>query len=246
MLHVLICEDDPHYRSKIESIVKSYIATEDVRVELALSTDNPEQVLEYLNKHTNKRSLYFLDIDLRHEIDGITLGAKIREIDRYAKIVFITTHDELAYLTFKYKVAALDYIVKNSPGHIEMRTIGCITTAYERYLQEKSADPKYFKTDAGSEVWKVPHNDILFFETHPLVERRVVLHTETGKVDFRGALRDVAKLVPEFYRCHQSYIVNPSKIVRIEKSARIAVLVDGTELFVAEKKMSELARMIGN
>jgi len=246
MLHIVICEDDHDQRAKMESIVIKHIDAKDVEMELVLSTSGPDEVLDYLEKHPDKRGLYFLDVDLQHdEIDGIKLGKKIRETDPMAKIVFVTTHDEAAFLTFKHKIAALDFIIKDRPEDIETRMIECVLTAYKRYQAEKDAEPKFFKVNTGSEAANIPLDDILFFETHPKVRKRMILHTEKGKIDFRGIISEVEKLVPEFYRCYQSNLVNPNKVLRVDKVAREAVMVNGQHVLVAERNVATLAKMIG-
>ena len=247
MMHVLICEDDLGQRAQIESIVSRHIATEDVEMELILSTGNPIEVLNYLKIHPDKRGLYFLDIDLQHrEMDGMELATIIRKTDPYAKIVFITTHSEKAYLTYKHKLGALDFIVKERPQDVETRTIGCILAAYKCYLEEKSELMKSFQVNANGEVWKIPHEDILYFETDSEVGRRIILHTEKSEVAFRGSLRDVVDLGPEFYCCHRSFIVNLNKIARIDKNAKEVEMVNGAMVYVARQKMSELLRLIGD
>jgi len=245
VLHVLICEDDLRQRAHIASIVTKHISTEEAEMELVLSSGNPTEVLTYLEKHPDKRGLYFLDIDLQDdEINGIDLGVKIMEVDPYAKIVFITTHSELAHLTYEYRIGAMDFIVKNRPEGIERRTIECLLAAYKRYLEEKSELMKYFKVDANGEVWSIPHDDILFFETHSRIRHRIILHTETGKMEFRGFLSEVEKLVPEFYRCHKSYLLNVKKITYIDKLTKEAVMPNEKRVHIAVKKMSELVGLM--
>ena len=245
-MHVLICEDDPGHRTHIETIVSRHIATEDVEMELILSTGNPMDVLDYLKVHPDKRGLYFLDIDLQHnEIDGMKLAIAIRKTDPFAKIVFITTHSELAYLTYQHKLRAMNFIVKERPEDVETRTIECLLAAYKRYLEEKSEQMRYFKIDANGEVWSIPHDDILFFETNSKVRHRIILHTEDSKLDFRGVLSEIEQQVPELYRCHKSYLLNISKIAYVDKMTREAVMENGERVHIAEKKMAELGRLIG-
>ena len=50
--------------------------------------------------------IYFLDVDLKSDINGIKLGSKIREKDTRGFIIFTTTHLEMSYFAFKYKVEA--------------------------------------------------------------------------------------------------------------------------------------------
>jgi len=246
MLHILICDDNPNHLAKIEAIVKKYISTEDVEAELSVSASTPEEILEYLDRHPTGRGLYFLDVDLRHKMNGIELGAEIRKTDPFAKIVFVTTHDELAYLTFKHKVNALDYIVKDHSENLEPRTIECISKAYTLYVQEKYTEQKFFRVNTGNEAANIPHDDILFFETHPQIRKRMILHTESGKIDFRGIISKVEELVPEFFRCYQSNLINPDKVLRVDKVAKEAVMVNGRRVLIAEKNVAILAKMIGD
>jgi len=246
-MHIVICEDDIGQRTDIEAIVSKHIAAEDCDIELILSSGDPTEVLEYLKTHPDKRGLYFLDIDLQHhEMDGFDLAIKIRETDPYAKIVFITTHSELAYLTYEHKLNAMNFIVKERPEDVETRTIECILAAYKRYLEEKSELIRYFTVDANGEVWSIPYDDILFFETNSKVRNKIILHTEYSEIDFRGTLSEIEQLIPEFYRCHKSYLVNLKKIDRIDKGTKEAVIVNEGRVHIAERKMPELVGLIGD
>lgn len=245
MINIVICEDSPEQRTHIENTVNQFLARKTVDAKLVLSTANPIDVLNYQKESPNKRTLYFLDVDLQHEeLNGIELGAKIRKVDRVAKIVFITTHSELAHLTFKHKVESLDYIVKNSLEEIEQRIVECITIVYSRYLNENAEQMKYYTANVFGEVYRIAHDDILFFETHPQISKRIILHTRNGKLDFRELISNVANLGPEFYHCQKSFVVNTNNIESVDKATRDAVMVNGSRVPVAVKKMSELLRRL--
>ncbi|MCL2841841.1 MAG: response regulator, partial [Oscillospiraceae bacterium] len=123
-------------------------------------------LLEYLNKRQVQSGLYFLDVDLQSDLNGIELGAEIREIDVSATIVFITSHANLLPQVFRYKVEAMEYIVKDSPAEeIEKRVIECMQLAYQRYLGGKHTQVKYFTAKIGDQMLNIPFDDILFFES---------------------------------------------------------------------------------
>jgi len=214
-------------------------------MKLILSVGSPIEVLHYLNMYPDTAGLYFLDVGLGHEIDGIKLGKTIRDADPNAKIVFVTTHEEAAVLTFRNKIGALDFIVKDRPQDVEMRMIECIQTAYKRYLAEKAAKPKYFTVNTNGAFWNVPYDDILYFETCKDTAKRIILHMDNSEVNFRGIISDIEELVPEFYRCHKSYIVNPGKIACVNKAAKAVEMTNGATVLIAARKMSELLKMIG-
>ena len=113
MLKIFLCEDNSTQRTKISTLINNIIENENFDMKLIISTESPQDILDYVS--TNKTTgLYFLDVDLNSNINGIELAQIIRKYDPKVFIVFITTHEEMNYLTFKYKVEAMDYIIKNS------------------------------------------------------------------------------------------------------------------------------------
>ncbi|MCL2843100.1 MAG: LytTR family DNA-binding domain-containing protein [Oscillospiraceae bacterium] len=245
MLHVFICEDDLEQRTYMEKLVSKHIMETDYDMELALSADNPTDILDYLDQHPNQRGLYFLDVDLQHELNGIELGATIRKMDVSATIVFITTHSEMAHLVFIHKVEAMEYIIKDDPKTIETGVKECMQLAYQRYLNGKHSQNKYFSLKSGDQTWNILHDDILFFETDSDNRNKLILHTTNGLIGFRGVINEVKKIGPEFFCCHKANVVNVNKIKRVDRALRTIELVNGDTIPVAIQKMSELLRRLG-
>ena len=244
MLHIFICEDDPAQRVRTETLVAEYISKHPKEhITLAFSSANPLEMLDYITSFANKAKLFFLDVDLQSEMSGIELGASIRKADPSAQIVFITTHDELAYLTFQHKIGAMDYIIKGEAQN-NIRVTRCIHEAYTYFQQADAQEEKTFTVNTNGTLWHVPHDDILFFETSLTVGKRMILHTEDSELDFRGIISELSNDVPEFFRCHRSFIVNPKKVVRIDKSAREAHMTNGAIVPVAVRKMTELIQIV--
>ena len=96
---IIICEDDPVQRQQLDTLVENYILFHSDLFKVELQSPGPNQVVEYLNKEQPENGIYFLDIDLKADIDGIQLAEVIRKVDVQAEIIFVTTHDELAPLT---------------------------------------------------------------------------------------------------------------------------------------------------
>ena len=108
MLSVFVCEDDKIQREKLEKIIRNVIMIEELEMEFTLSTGDIKELLELVKK-LEPIGLYFLDIDLQQELNGIELASEIRKYDTFGKIVFLTSHTELMPLAFQYRVEALDY-----------------------------------------------------------------------------------------------------------------------------------------
>lgn len=246
MLHVLICEDDMEQRARIEGIVNRHILSDDFNIDLVLSADKPSDLLDHVEAQKIQSGLYFLDVDLQSEINGIELAAKIRKMDVSATIVFITSQAKLAHLVFRYKVEAMDYIVKGSPPEeIEKRVAECIEVAYSHYLDGKRGQSKYFTVKIGDQVLNIPYREILYFESSIELKNRVLLHKKNGALEFRGYINKAAALGLPFFRCHQSFVLNVEHIAQVNMSSREAEMADGAMIPIARRKLTELLRLLG-
>jgi len=243
MLHIFICEDDLQQRKWMEKICRDYIAVTDFDIALALSTDNPTHLLDYLEANPNTDGLYFLDIDLQHEINGIVLASKIRGIDMYGTIVFATASAELAPITFRYKVEALDYIIKDKQEHFAEKIRECIELSNQRYNQRISAQKRHCQIKTGDEILNIPLEDIMFFESHH-ISHKLILHTKNSRIEFYASLGKIAEISSDFYRCHQSFVVNVKNIKRIDKAKKEIEMVNGATILLATKKMTRLLELM--
>jgi len=254
MLHIFVCDDNLRQREQIGKVIQNHLLIAGIAdMDLAFIADSPDALLAYLDEHPNDSAqsdcgLYFLDVDLAAEINGIQLAAKIREREPFARIVFITSHAELSHLTFRYKVEAMDYITKDFPEEVIRRVKDCIDTAYARYLSvntsSRPGSPSGFPLPVGDSIRMIPVNEIMFFEAHPSAEHRLILHTEKSRFEFRGSLKKVAESIPDFYGCHRSYLVNVKNIKNIDTSQRTAEMVNGETVLISTRKMKELLTLV--
>lgn len=75
MLKIFICDDEEIHRNRITNIIKNYVMMMDYDVEFQLAADNPYDILSYVS--TNKtEGIYFLDIDLNSDINGVELVSR--------------------------------------------------------------------------------------------------------------------------------------------------------------------------
>ena len=242
MLSVCICEDDFKHRKRIERIVNDYIALHDYDIKIAMSTGNPAELLEYVEQQPNRQALYILDVDLQHEMNGIVLASKIRTNDAYGKIIFVTTHAELSYLTFKYRVEAMDYIIKGNDKDIEKDVQECIEALYTLHLNDKSPKKRGYQVKIGKRVELIPFDEIMFFESSTSTLGKIILNTKTRRIEIYSSLSKVEEISPDFFRCHQSFVVNVKNIQSVDKDKKEALMSDGAIVFVAVRKLSKLLK----
>jgi len=242
MLKIFICEDDQIQKEKLEKIIKDYIMIEELDMKITLSTHDPDIILMKVQEKPQQGSLYFLDVDLNHKLDGIALATQLRTLDPSGKIVFVTTHGEMALLTFKHKIEALDYIVKDSDlEEVKRKIVKCIKVAHDRQLRSKSLKEDYFIVKTGEKTNFIPLKKIMFFETSN-VRNRLVLHLENSKIQFRGTMKDVENYNQTFVRVHHSVVANKYNVANIDHKRMEIEFVNGKRSMISVRKLNTLEK----
>jgi len=247
MLEIFICEDDQRQRTELEKIIEKYIFMEDLEMKLALSTKNPQEILDYLKANPKTIGLYFLDIDLGCEITGIDLAIEIRKLDVSGKIVFITTHGEMMHLTFFHHIEAMDYILKGQAFEdAKGRVISCLKNAYQRYVEEQALPNKgsLFKVKIAGKTHIHRLEDVMFFTS--VASHKLALHLRESKIEFSGSMKEIENYSTHFARVHTSFTVNVLNIKQIDKKNREIEMVNGEKCFASVRGMQLLKRVMKN
>lgn len=239
MLKIYICEDMEAERDKMRHVIENIILMEDLDMEFSCVSEDPHKILEKV-KETEEVGLYFLDIALGADMTGLTLAQEIRKYDPRGFIIFVTTHSEMSYMTFIYKLEALDFILKDAPEELGKRVYECILKANQRFASAKNKMHANFSVKVNEKVFTVDYDDILFFETSPNVHK-IILHCKNRQMEFLGKIKDIEKEVDDrFYRCHRSYLVNKDNIKEIDFQKRVIYMVDGDECLISSRMMKGL------
>lgn len=239
MLFVYICEDDRMQREYVETCVKNYIMIEEADAKLMLSTGNPHTLIETLHTNVGNTGLYFIDVNLQTDINGLQLASKIRDMDPTGKIVFITTHSELSYMTFTYKIEAMDYIIKGNTDELTRRIRDCMEVALKRYASDRAGKQHTFQYKVGSTIRTVNYTDIYFFESS-VIPHKIIMHLEDTHIEFYGTMKELEDLGEDFCRCHKSFVVNKNNIQHIDKANKQVVMRNGESCFVSIRGMRNL------
>jgi len=239
VLNLIICEDNEIQRRKVKDIVLNAIESKKLAIDLKLCTDSPKAVLKYLEENKDDTSIYLLDVDLNSSINGIKLAEKIREKDLMGFIIFLTTHSEMSYMTFQYKVEAMDYIIKDKQIEVKERIESCLVKAHNAFYSVKN-DENILSIEADERVIKINTKDILFIESSNTIHK-IKVHEANRATEFYGSLKDIEQKLPEsFYRCHKAFIVNREKIKEIDKKDRVIHLINGQTCFASVRYMKGL------
>ncbi|MFF5994153.1 LytTR family DNA-binding domain-containing protein [Lysinibacillus sp. KU-BSD001] len=241
-MRVAICEDETFHRACILKAIQNYALFQAPSIEVVLCTNDPHELLQ--QRKSIHIDCYLLDIELGSTINGLDVAKRIREQDPLAHIIFITTYADRLSLTFKYKLAALDFIVKDSPEQIALGVIEALQAALMKYKQLGNTDStKWFQIKVGEKVKNIRLKDIYFFETSTQ-PHKLELHERNGYHTFYGTLKELDHLGEHFFRCHKSYLINLENVKELNIKERYVTMENGRNCPIAFRLLGKLQKRL--
>ena len=234
-MKVVIYGGQIHELNQLKKSIQKYAMIEANSINVILSATDVKDILKFIRY--KKADCYILELD--RSKSRFELATEIRNSDPLASIILITDNSEILQLAFTYKIAVLDYIVKNE--HISNNVINSLKIAYKRYRQiGKEPYIPYFQIEVGEYVKNIPFNEIFFFESLPN-SHKIILQAENSRFEFYGTLKKVSfNLDSRFYRCHKSYIVNMNQIDEIDKSNHKIKMKNGEYCYASYRLLKSL------
>ena len=241
----IVIEDDVSSSNFIKNVLRKNFPkvkvlstiTSIITAKIELSRSNPDFVI--------------LDINLQ-DGNAFTL---LRELDAITfKILFVTAHNKYAVEAFKF--SALDFLLKPLYPDDLVQSITKIideleNQQYHNQLEaffhnynEKNNQKKLVLKNLET-VHVVGLYEILYIESDNnysnfhLRDRRKILISKTLK-SFEEKLRN-----ENFFRVHQSYIVNLSCVSAFDKKNDTVMLLENICIPVAQRKRKELIEFLG-
>lgn len=243
MIQIHICEDSEKQLELMDKALRYACAVVSEDMQLGVVTRVPEELLKHIAANNNI-NVYFLDIDLNHKkMNGLDVAVKIREKDPVAYICFVTTHSEMSYLTFRYKVMAFDFIIKESYEQLKKDFVICLKAIDKQVHLLQDNEDKYIKLDLFHEEKIIAINSIVAVET--IGNHKIRMYTDTQTIDMSRTLSGIKKELPDnFVKCHRSIIVNVDKIADFDFKTGKLLLNNKMELYVAIRRIAELKERV--
>ena len=196
-MQIAICDDERLEREHIQALLERYAP------EISVVQFSSAEDLLYAAE-TDFFPLIFMDIEMEL-ISGFEAAELLMSKKQKPLIVFVTK--STAYTVRGYDVA-FHYLVK--PIREDK-----FNQVLDRALRRLT--PRYFSFLLDGSQYRVPLNDILYFESHNYMLR---IHTENRVYETRLSLKDVETDLygADFFRVHASYLINLQHVVRISKT----------------------------
>ena len=222
MIHIAICDDSQKDSLFLKSLCQKCTLSDTIKVELF---DSGDAIISAINEY--KFDIVFLDVDMP-ELNGISVGKKIREINKNVIIIFCTNYPQYAIEAFDCE--AFHYLLKPCTGEKvqdilarAVKKLGIMHTYHLLKIQNKSL--------------RLALSDIYYIE---YCQKHIIYHTNEKRIETTGKFSAVYDELKKygFYQVHQGYIVNLAKIQDFQ--GYNVILENGQTVLISVRKKREV------
>ena len=108
MLNFALCDDNESILARLSKMLESLFIKYNFDCKVTFTSVDPISFLAYVIN--NPVDVIFLDIDLKSNINGLSLAETIRKYNKNIYIIFTTAHLEYGLMAYRYKT--FDYLPK--------------------------------------------------------------------------------------------------------------------------------------
>lgn len=223
MIRAAIVEDTAADRTRLIKMAERFRNDEAVEIQY----DCFENGLSFLERQGKGYDIVFMDIEMPL-MDGMTTAAKLRKLDAYIPLVFITNMAQFAIKG--YEVDAMGFLVK-PVSYFDFSY--WLKKAMPIIASHQLSVP--VKTEHGMSM--ICASDIFYLEVN---DNNVTYHTSNGEYVTRSTLKNAEALLVEkgnFVRCNSCYLINMQYVSDLKSNS---VVVAGNELMISRAKKKDL------
>ncbi len=245
MISCILVDDESNSLEMTEWLLKTYCPG----VTIEAMCNSAEKGIEAINKF--KPDVVFLDIEMPH-MNGFDM---LEQFDKLTfDVVFTTAYDQFAIKAFKY--SALNYLLKPVDPEDLKETI--------RRIEEKKTSPTKEQIDLLMQSVKnvskqpvsrvalttndgmifVSTNEILYCQAESNYTSVVLLGGK--KIVVSKVLKDIDETLsgPDFFRVHNSYLININHIKKfVRGDGGYVIMDDGTSIGISRSRRQEFMEL---
>ncbi|WP_301049387.1 LytTR family DNA-binding domain-containing protein [Lactobacillus intestinalis] len=231
---VFICDDEQEQVNILKECIRksSIILSDEDKLEFdIIKTVNAyNDAMNFIEASSPQSGIYFLDIEIGkklYEKNGLDLAEAIKQKDKNAQLIFITSHQDMAFLTFKRKLGAVDFIVKNGDKVDLQKDINyALQNATQAISNADLIKKNIFSYKFGQEVRNIKLSDVIYITTTSVGHKLRVVKT-TGWGDFIGKLKEIPEKYESLVQISQSCVINPENIDKVSFREKKIYFVNG-------------------
>lgn len=239
MLISVIVDDEPKAIQSLSWELSNYSD----QIKVIATFNNPEKALLFLTE--NNIDCLFLDIEMP-TMDGFQFLNKLKFRD--FAVVITTAYNEYAIKALKKD--ALDYLLKPIDSDDLEETIAKVKKHRSRALDSNKIEKVLLRFNEKLNTKKIAINTdgkLIFLESKEILYivsdgNYSTFHTTNNKkIVVTKKLKEINTLLPNeiFFRVHNSYIINLTKVKEFFKTDGYVILDDNHKIPVSRQKKSE-------
>ncbi len=243
MLQILLVDDEKDALEALEWKLNNYI--DNIKV---TTCDSPIKAIEIINEQ--KPDVVFLDIQMP-EMDGFTMVEKVDY--RGFNLIFTTAHDEFALKAIK--VSAIDYLLKPVDKDELLAAMEKIKKSKKGDLLENKLqillnnlddnNKDKINVSADGKVYLLDKDDVVMLKSDKSYTT-IFLKSEQ-QILVSKTLKEVEKKFqfPEFFRVHNSYLINLNHIKEYLKGlGGELIMTNGLTASISRNRKAELFKKL--
>lgn len=245
MIRCILIDDESNSLEMMEWLLKTYCP----QVKIEAMCNAADRGIEAIHKY--RPDVVFLDIEMPH-MNGFDM---LEQFDKlFFDVVFCTAYDQFAIKAFRY--SALNYLLKPVDPEDLKETIrrleekksfpsqGQIELLLQNIRQTNKPGVQRIALTTGDGMIFVPTTDILYCEAESNYTAVVL---EGGKkILVSKVLKEIDEALagPDFFRVHNSFLININRIRKfVRGDGGYVVMEDGANVSISRSRRQEFMEL---
>lgn len=219
MLEFVICDDNKLICNDVKHIIKNVCSAYNIDSNINIFYDYDSNFIKFMSNNKSK-VIYILDIETPSE-SGISIAKAIRKKDKNSIIIFLTSHDELAYSIISGRFNILTFISKMLDYKSELYKAIENAITYVNPVD-------YVEFNDNKTNYSIKANSILYITKD---FRKTLIVTDNKSYDVYLSLNKLKSLLPPYFlQSHRACIVNTERIEKINFNHKTIMFDNGDEI----------------
>ncbi len=242
----IIIEDEINSQKLLGSIVENFIPDLEV---VGVFKSNVE-ASAFFDKPHSPIDIAFLDINL---LDGAIFSTLDQLEDIAFNIIFVTAYEEYAVKAFDY--SAIGYVLKPIDPQAIIDAVKRVPAIPQKMNERVEMLKSYYQNpNTFSKITISALDGIYFLEMSEIIRMEAednythIFTTKDSKITVSKTIKVYEDLLTNFnfYRIHKSHIVNMNFIKKFNRNERQIIMVDGSKLEVARRRIAGFLERLEN
>ncbi|RYY28029.1 MAG: response regulator transcription factor [Chitinophagaceae bacterium] len=245
MIRCVLIDDESNSLEMMEWLMKTYCP----EVSIEAMCNSAEKGIQAINHH--RPDVVFLDIEMPH-MNGFDMLEHFDQL--FFEVVFCTAYDQFAIKAFKY--SAVNYLLKPvDPDDLKetIRRIGLrrstpspdqIKLLLENIRQVPKPTVQRIALTTNDGMLFVSTQDIIYCEAESNYTK--IILSDNKKILVSKVLKDIDEALsgPDFFRVHNSFLININRIKKfVRGEGGYVIMDDGTNISISRSRRQEFMEL---